>query len=52
MDVQGISAIIDLAHRIISLYRVSERDKQGEPKMNGSGWRVKPIKEDVLIDNL
>lgn len=52
MDVQGISAIIDLAHRIISLYRVSERDKQGEPKLNGSGWRVKPIKEDVLIDIL
>ena len=52
MDVQGISAIIDLAHRIISLYRVSEKDKQGEPKMNGSGWRVKPIKEDVLIDIL
>lgn len=52
MDVQGISAIIDLAHRIISLYRVSEKDKQGEPKMNGSGWRIKPIKEDVLIDIL
>lgn len=52
MDVQGISAIIDLAHRIISLYRVSDKDKQGEPKLNGSGWRVKPIKEDVLIDIL
>lgn len=52
MDVQGISAIIDLAHRIISLYRVLEKDKQGEQKMNGSGWRVKPIKEDVLIDIL
>lgn len=52
MDVQGISAIIDLAHRIISLYRVSEKDKQGEQKMNGSGWRIKPIKEDVLIDIL
>lgn len=52
MDVQGISAIIDLAHRIISLYRVSEKDKQGEPKMNGSGWRIKPIKEDVMIDIL
>lgn len=52
MDVQGISAIIDLAHRIISLYRVSEKDKQGEQKMNGFGWRVKPIKEDVLIDIL
>jgi len=52
MDVQGISAIIDLAHRIISLYRVSEKDKQGEPKLNGNGWRVKPIKDDVLIDIL
>lgn len=52
MDVQGISAIIDLAHRIISLYRVSEKDHEGEPKLNGNGWRVKPIKEDVLIDIL
>ena len=52
MDVQGISAIIDLAHRIISLYRVSETDKQGVPKLNGSGWVTKPIKEDVLIDIL
>ena len=52
MDVQGISAIIDLAHRIISLYRVSEKDHQGERKLNGDGWRVKPIKEDVLIDIL
>ena len=52
MDVQGLSAIIDLAHRIISLYRVQEKDKQGEPKLNGSGWRVKPIKADVIIDIL
>lgn len=52
MDVQGISAIIDLAHRIISLYRVQDKDKKGEPKLNGSGWRVPPIKDDVLIDIL
>ena len=52
MDVQGISAIIDLAHRIISLYRVSEKDHKGEQKLNGSGWRVPPIREDVLIDIL
>lgn len=52
MDVQGISAIIDLAHRIISLYRVSEKDHAGEPKLSGNGWRVKPIKEDVMIDIL
>ena len=52
MDVQGISAIIDLAHRIISLYRVQEKDKKGEPKLNGSGWKVPPVKDDVLIDIL
>ena len=52
MDVQGISAIIDLAHRIISLYRVQESDRQGVPKLNGSGWKVKPIKADVIIDIL
>ena len=52
MDVQGISAIIDLAHRIISLYRVQESDRQGVPKMNGSGWKVKPIKADVIFDIL
>ena len=52
MDVQGLSALQDLAHRIISLYRVSEKDHKGEPKLNGSGWRVPPIKEDVLIDIL
>lgn len=52
MDVQGISAIIDLAHRIISLYRVQESDRQGVPKLNGNGWKVKPIKADVIFDIL
>lgn len=51
MDVQGISAIIDLAHRIISLYRVQERDKRGEKSMRGD-WRVPPIKADVILDIL
>lgn len=52
MDVQGISAIIDLAHRIISLYRVRENDKKGEQRLNGKGWKTKPIKYDVLCDIL
>lgn len=52
MDVQGISAIIDLAHRIISLYRVTEDDKKGKPKNNGKGWYKEPIKYDVLCDVL
>lgn len=52
MDVQGISAIIDLAHRIISLYRVTAADKKGKPKNNGKGWYQEPIKYDVLCDIL
>ena len=52
MDIQGISAIIDLAHRIISLYRVSEDDKKGVPKKNGQGWYKEPIKYDVMVDIL
>jgi len=52
MDVQGISAIIDLAHRIISLYRVTSDDKKGKPKQNGKGWYKEPIKYDVLADIL
>lgn len=52
MDIQGISAIIDLAHRIISLYRVTSEDKAGIPKQNGKGWYKEPIKYDVLCDIL
>ena len=52
MDVQGISAIIDLAHRIISLYRVTDEDKRGIPKKNGDGWFKAPIKADVMVDIL
>ena len=52
MDIQGISAIIDLAHRIISLYRVTAADKKGEPSKKGNGWYKEPIKYDVLCDIL
>jgi len=52
MDVQGVSALIDLAHRIISLYRVTNEDKRGIPKQKGDGWVKEPIKFDVLCDVL
>lgn len=52
MDIQGISSIIDLAHRILSLYRVSDADKRGKPKARGKGWAQEPIKFDVLCDVL
>ena len=51
MDIQGISAIIDLAHRILSLYRVMPDDKRGVPNKRG-GWYKEPIKFDVLCDIL
>jgi twinkle protein len=52
MDIQGISAVIDLAHRILSLYRVSANEHNGEPKKNGSGWYKEPIPYDVICDIL
>lgn len=52
MDIQGISAIIDLAHRILSLYRVTQDDKRGIPNKKGNGWYKEPIKYDVLCDIL
>ena len=52
MDVQGVSAVIDLAHRIISLYRVSESDKRGELNYRGDGYKRKPIPFDVVCDVL
>lgn len=52
MDVQGVSALCDLAHRIISLYRVQEYDRKGIMKRNGDGYSKEPIKYDVLIDVL
>lgn len=45
MDIQGISTIIDLAHRIISLYRVQDRDRQ--PNKYNDGYSC-----DVLCDIL
>lgn len=51
MDIQGISAIIDLAHRILSLYRVTQEDRRGVPNKRG-GWYKEPIKFDVLCDIL
>ena len=51
MDIQGTMALTDLAHRVLSLYRVSDKDKEGEKNKYG-GWKVKPIKYDVLLDIL
>lgn len=51
MDIQGAMAISDLAHRVLSLYRVQESDHEGEMGRNGQ-WKKKPIKHDVILDIL
>lgn len=51
MDVQGISAIIDLAHRILSLYRVQDHDRNPPTDKKGEPSKV-PIQCDVICDIL
>ena len=51
-DVQGLGSIVDLAHRLISLYRVTPKDKLGERRRDGRGWFREPIKYDVMCDIL
>ena len=51
-DLQGVTAAPNLAHRVLSLYRVPAKDKAGEMAKNGNGWYKKPIPYDVIIDVL
>lgn len=52
MDVQGSGGMVDLAHRALSLYRVMPKDREGVPAFKQEGWKVPPIKFDVLVDIL
>ncbi len=47
-DISGTANIANLAHRTISLRRVTPKEKEGEPNFNGKGYKVKPCKYDVL----
>jgi len=51
-DVAGLGSIVDLAHRLFSLYRVTPKEKKGIPKQKGNGWLQEPIKYDVILDVL
>lgn len=50
-DLSGVSASINLSHRVLSLYRVPQREKAGIKKQNGD-WLTPPIDYDVVIDVL
>jgi len=51
-DVAGLGSIVDLAHRLISLYRVTPKDKKGTKNQRGTAYVQEPIKYDVLLDIL
>lgn len=50
-DLQGVTAAINLAHRVLSLYRVTKKEKEGEMGRNGT-WYREPVPYDVIIDIL
>lgn len=50
-DLQGVSAAVNLTHRILSLYRVSKKEKEGRIAKNGTVIE-KPIPYDVTIEVL
>lgn len=51
-DLSGVSASINLAHRVLSLYRVTKKEKEGERYKGKDGYWKKPIDYDVIIDVL
>lgn len=51
-DVAGLGSIVDLAHRLISLYRVTPEEKEGIRNASGDGWHKDPIRYDVILDIL
>lgn len=50
-DLQGCVSAVNLAHRVISLYRVSKKDKEGTVSQSGKVI-TPPIRYDVMIDIL
>lgn len=50
-DLQGVVSSVNLSHRVLSLYRVQKKDRDGVQSKNGK-WVVPPIKSDVVIDIL
>lgn len=51
MDVGGVSATFNLAHRVLSLYRVQEADRKGKMGRNNQ-WIEKPLTCSVVVDVL
>lgn len=52
MDIQGSNNMVNLAHRALSLYRVTPKDREGIPFFNKPGWKVPPVRGDIILDVL
>lgn len=50
-DISGSSNLINLAHRTLSLRRITNQEKAGVPNKKG-GWFTPPIKSDVVVSVL
>lgn len=50
-DLQGVVSAVNLAHRVIALYRTTPRDKEGVRKKDGT-YIVKPMTGNVVLDIL
>lgn len=51
-DLQGVSAAINLTHRVLALYRVKPEEKRGKVQKSRAGWVEEPIPYDVTIEVL
>lgn len=51
-DLQGVTASTNLAHRVISLYRVQKKDREGVKNNHTGEYITPPINYDVIIDIL
>ena len=51
-DLQGVSAAVNLTHRVLALYRVKPEEKKGRVQKSKVGWVQEPILYDVTVEVL
>lgn len=51
-DLQGVSASVNLAHRVLALYRTSQKDRDGVKNLRTGDWIVPPMHCSVVLDVL
>lgn len=51
-DLQGVVSSANLSHRILSLYRVSDKEKEGVKGFKAGTWKIEPLDCDVVLDVL